>query len=126
MSPEQSEREGQSEDVRSALRHVLPQGVSASMRLASGRTVYVTVTDLSRTGACVVRRGVLDVDVSEEVWLDVSDFEEKQSVTLPARVQWVSSKGYGIHLGLLFRDGPLLPGTLLDQYLDQTLQTPRG
>jgi 23S rRNA G2069 N7-methylase RlmK/C1962 C5-methylase RlmI len=121
MSPEQTEGEGQLDELRNALRHVLPAGVSASIRLSSGRTVYVTVGDISRTGACVVRRGSLEVVANEDVLLDISDYENHQSVSLPARVQWVNSRSYNTLVGLVFAEGPLLPGTMLDQYLDRTL-----
>ncbi len=110
------------QELRTSLRHALPGGVSASIRLSTGRTVYVTVGDVSRTGACVVRRGSLEVTADEEVLLDISDYEKHQSVSLPARVQWVNSRSYNTLVGLAFSDGPLLPGTMLDQYFDQTLQ----
>ncbi|MEA5391426.1 PilZ domain-containing protein [Cyanobium gracile UHCC 0139] len=114
------------QELRTSLRHALPGGVSASIRLATGRTVYVTVGDVSRTGACVVRRGSLEVTADEEVLLDISDYEKHQSVSLPARVQWVNTRSYNTLVGLAFSDGPLLPGTMLDQYLDQTLQMRGG
>jgi hypothetical protein len=125
MSPEQTESQGKLEELRSSLRHVLPPGVSASIRLPSGRTVYVTVGDISRTGACVIRRGTLDVVANEKVLLDVSDYERQQSVSLPASVQWVNSHSHNTLVGLVFSKGPLLPGTMLDQYLDRTLR-PQG
>ncbi|MBM5823596.1 MAG: PilZ domain-containing protein [Cyanobacteria bacterium K_Offshore_surface_m2_011] len=114
------------QELRTSLRHVLPGGVSASIRLSTGRTIYVTVGDVSRTGACVVRRGSLEVLADEEVLLDISDYEQHQSVSLPARVQWVNTRSYNTLVGLAFSDGPLLPGTMLDQYFDQTLQTRDG
>lgn len=125
MSPQLTEGEGQFGDLRMALRHVLPPGVSASIRLSTGRTVYVTVGDISRTGACVVRRGSFEVAANEEVLFDVSDYERQRSVSLPARVQWVNAKSYNTLVGLVFTEGPLLPGTMLDEYLDRTL-IPRG
>ncbi len=126
MSPEQTEGESevQLQELRTALRHVLPQGVSASLRLSSGRTVYVTVADISRTGACVIRRGSLELQANEELLLDISDYEQNQKFSLPARVQWVSTRSYNTLVGLVFSQGPLLPGTMLDQYLDQTLKAP--
>jgi hypothetical protein len=121
MSPEEIDGEANLEELRTSLRHVLPPGVSASIRLASGRTVYVTVGDISRTGACVVRRGSLEVFTNEEVLLDVSDYEQHQNVSLSARVQWVNARSYNTLVGLVFTEGPLLPGTMLDQYLDKPL-----
>jgi len=109
-------------DLRSALRHLLPPGVSASVILASGRPVYVNLRDVSRTGACIVRRGGLDVRENENVLFEVSDFEIQQKVSLPSRVQWVNASGYNTVVGLVFNEGPLLPGTLLDTYLDQSLK----
>ncbi|MEA5442344.1 PilZ domain-containing protein [Cyanobium gracile] len=126
MSPEQTEGqpaegEGQLEELRTALRHILPAGVSASLRLTSGRTIYVTVGDISRTGACVVRRGELEVIADEEVLLDVSDYERNQSVSLQARVKWIKTRSFNTLVGLVFTEGPVLPGTMLDQYLDRSL-----
>jgi len=128
MAPEQTEGEGQRpedvgqlEELRTALRHVLPAGVAASLRLESGRTMYVMVADISRKGACVVRRGELEVMADEDVLLDVSDYERKQSLSLQARVKWVRIRNYNTLIGLVFTEGPLLPGTMLDQYLDRTL-----
>jgi hypothetical protein len=115
------ESELANEDLRSALRHLLPPGVSASIILPSGRSVYVNLRDISRTGACTVRRGALEVKENENVLFEVSDFEIQQKVSLPSRVQWVDSSGYNTVVGLVFNDGPLLPGTLLDAYLDQSL-----
>jgi hypothetical protein len=124
MSPDSPEDDRQREDLRTSVRHVLPSGVSASMRLATGRTVYVTVRDLSRSGACVIRRGDLEIQKEEEVLLMVSDDESQQKVSLPSRVQWVDSGGYNTIMGLSFNEGPLLPGSLLDEFLDQSLKAP--
>jgi hypothetical protein len=124
MSPDSPEDDRQSEDLRTSVRHVLPSGVSASIRLTTGRTVYVTVRDLSRSGACVIRRGDLDIEKEEEVLLMVSDEESQQKVSLPSRVQWVDTGGYNTVMGLSFSQGPLLPGSLLDEFLDQSLKAP--
>ena len=113
-------------ELRTSLRHALPGGISACIRLSTGRTIYVTVGDVSRTGACIVRRGSLEVTADETVTLDISDYEQHQSVSLQARVQWVNTRSYNTLVGLAFSDGPLLPGTMLDQYFDQTLQTRGG
>ena len=126
MSEEPTEGTGALEELRTALRHVLPPGVSASIRLSSGRTIYVTVGDISRTGACVVRRGELEVSANEQVAFDSTDFEHQESISLQARVQWVSTRSFNTLIGLVFTEGPLLPGTMLDQYLDQTLLVRQG
>jgi hypothetical protein len=55
------------------------------------------------------------------VLLDISDYEQHQNISLPARVQWVNTRSYNTLVGLLFSQGPLLPGTMIDQYLDKTL-----
>jgi hypothetical protein len=114
MSPEQAEGEGPLEELRTALRHVTPPGVFASIRLSSGRTIYVTVGDISRTGACVVRRGELEVSANEQVSFDITDYEQNESISLQVRVQWVSTRSFSTLLGLVFTEGPLLPGTRLD------------
>jgi hypothetical protein len=111
----------ESEDLRSSLRHILPRGVSASMRTVSGRILHVSVSDISRTGACVIRRGGIDVDQDEQVILDFSDTEHQQKLSLPSLVQWVNSTTYNTQIGLRFLQGPLLPGTMLDAYFDRSL-----
>ncbi|MEA5417070.1 PilZ domain-containing protein [Synechococcus sp. BA-132 BA5] len=108
-------------DARQSLRHALPPGVSASLRTHSGRLAYVTVTDLSRSGACVIRRGGIEFDQQEHVILDFSDAELNKELAIPSQVQWVREKNYNTEIGLLFLNGPLLPGTMLDEYLDKPL-----
>ena len=110
-----------SSELRKALRHSLPAGVSASLKTLLGRIAYVTVNDLSRSGACVVRRGGIEIEPDEEVILDFSDMERNQHLSLPSQVQWVKEKNYNTQIGLRFLNGPLLPGTMLDDYLDQPL-----
>jgi hypothetical protein len=114
----------QDQDLRSSLRHLLPKGVSASLRLATGRTVYVSLRDLSRTGACVIRRGDIEIHPEDEVVIEVSDAEGQQKLRLPSCVKWVDESGYNTVVGLAFAQGPLLPGSLLDRYLDQFLALP--
>nr|WP_286194311.1 PilZ domain-containing protein [Synechococcus sp. CCY 0621] len=108
------------------MRHSLPPGVSASLRTLSGRLAYVTVTDLSRSGACVIRRGGIELDPNENVVLDFSDGELNLDLSVPSQVQWVKEKNYNTEIGLRFLTGPLLPGTMLDQYLDQPLAAREG
>ncbi|WP_216903415.1 PilZ domain-containing protein [Synechococcus sp. CCY 9618] len=113
--------ESNAEDRRASVRHVLPAGVSASMRTLSGRIVHVSVTDISRAGVCVIRRGGIDVAAAEEVTVEFSDAERQQKLSLPSRVEWVKPTAYNSQIGLRFLQGPLLPGTMLDEYLDQSL-----
>ena len=87
---------------------------------------YVTVTDLSRSGACVVRRGGIELDANETVVLDFSNSDLNLDLSVPSQVQWVREKNYNTEIGLRFLTGPLLPGTMLDQYLDQPLAVRDG
>ncbi len=80
--------------------------------------------DISRAGACIVRRGTLDVKENDRVFLNISDYGLFQNVYLPACVKWMKSWNHKILVGLAFTDGPLLPGTLLDQYFDKALLAP--
>jgi hypothetical protein len=43
---------------------------------------------------------------------------------LAACVKWINTLNYKIHVGLAFTQGPLLPGTILDQYFDRVLLAP--
>lgn len=114
----------ENEDLRCVPRYILPPEVPGSIHFPSGRKAYVTVCDISRKGACVVRRGPLDVAANEEVLLDVSDFEADQDLVLATSVRWVNNLSYKTIVGLAFTDGPLLPGSKFDQYLDRALLPP--
>lgn len=126
MSPEVSDFQPQRQDRRSSLRQVLPSGVPASIHLPSGDTGFVMLADISRAGACIVRRGGLEVKPSDQVFLNISDYGLFRNVYLSACVQWVKTWNHKTLLGLAFTEGPLLPGTILDQYFDRALLAPRS
>ncbi|WP_159819767.1 PilZ domain-containing protein [Cyanobium sp. Copco_Reservoir_LC18] len=126
MSPEDSDVQPQLHDRRSSLRQVLPSGVPASIHLPSGDTGFVMLADISRAGACIVRRGRLEVKPSDRVFLNISDYGLFRNIHLSACVQWVKTWNHRTLLGLAFTEGPLLPGTILDQYLDRALLAPRS
>ena len=126
MSPEVSEFLLRHKDRRSSLRQVLPSGVPASIHLPSGGTGFVTLADISRAGACIVRRGLLEVKPSDQVFLNISDYGLFRNVYLSACVQWMNIWNHKTLLGLAFTEGPLLPGTILDQYFDRALVAPRS
>lgn len=125
MSPEHPAIGELALERRSSLRQVLPQGVPASIHLPSGQTGFVTLVDISRTGACIARQGSLEVKTDDEISLDVNDSKLLQNVALPAIVKWINNWCDKTHIGLFFAEGPLLPGTLLDQYLDRALLVPQ-
>jgi len=126
MLLEHSENEVQRKDRRSSLRQALPSGVPASIHLSSGRSGFVTLGDISRDGACIVRRGLLDVRLNDQVFLSISDNALFRNVYLSACIKWMTVWNQKIHLGLAFVEGPLLPGTILDQYFDRALLAPRS
>lgn len=126
MSPEVSDYQLRRNDRRSSLRQVLPSGVPASIHLPSGGTGFVMLADISRAGACIVRRGSLEVKPSDRVFLNISDYGLFRNVYLSACVQWMNIWNHQTLLGLAFTEGPLLPGTILDQYFDRALLAPRS
>lgn len=126
MSAKVSDVQPQYKDRRSSLRQVLPSGVPASIQLPSGGTGFVTLADISRAGACIVRRGCLEVKPSDQVFLNISDYGPFRNVNLSACVQWMNIWNHKTLLGLAFTEGPLLPGTILDQYFDRALLAPRS
>ncbi len=103
----------------------MPSGVPASIHLPSGRSGYVTLVDISRTGACIARQGSLEVKADDEISLDVSDDRLIQNVVLRALVKWINNCNDKTLVGLFFPEGPLLTGSLLDQYLDRPLMVPQ-
>lgn len=124
MLLEPSKGRWEPQEQRNSIRHILPPGVPASIRLDSGSTCFVTLGDISRTGASVVRRGSLKVHANDDLFLLITDFHAAKSVSLPARVMWMNLWSYETHIGLVFLESPLLPGTMLDQYLDKALMPP--
>ncbi|WP_216909481.1 PilZ domain-containing protein [Synechococcus sp. CCY 0621] len=124
MLPEFTGNEERRKDRRSSLRQILPSGVPASIHLSSGHSGYVTLGDISRAGACIVRRGLLEVDLNDQVFLSISDYGLFQNVYLSACVKWMTILNQKIRMGLAFTEGPLLPGTILDQYFDRALLAP--
>lgn len=124
MSSGHSGSENRPEDRRASLRQVLPSGVPASIHLPSGHSDFVTLGDISRAGACIVRRGSLDIKTNDQVFLNISDYGLFQNVYLAACVKWINTLNHKIHVGLAFTQGPLLPGTILDQYFDRVLLAP--
>lgn len=69
----------------------------------------------------MIRRGGIQLDPHEDVILDFSDRELNLELSLPSQVQWVKEKNFNTEVGLRFLTGPLLPGTMLDEYLDRSL-----
>jgi hypothetical protein len=124
MSSGHSGSEKKPEDRRASLRQVLPSGVPASIHLPSGHSDFVTLGDISRAGACIVRRGSLDIKTNDQVFLSISDYGLFKNVYLAACVKWINTLNHPIHVGLAFTKGPLLPGTILDQYFDRVLLAP--
>ncbi|MCP9920819.1 PilZ domain-containing protein [Cyanobium sp. Cruz CV13-4-11] len=116
--------EGRPQERRSSLRQALPSGIPASIHLPSGSAGFVTLGDISRTGACIVHRGSLEVNANDHVFLNVSDNRLFQNVYLSACVKWINILNHNIVVGLAFTEGPVLPGTILDQYLDRSLLAP--
>lgn len=74
----------------------------------------------------MIRRGGIQLDPNENVVLDFADSDLNLDLSVPSEVQWVKEKNYNTEIGLRFLPGPLLPGTLLDQYLDQPLAVREG
>jgi hypothetical protein len=77
--------------------------------------------DISRSGACIVREGSLDVKPSDVAFISIIDQLLLQDIGLYATVKLINSWKDKTLAGLLFTEGPLLPGTILDQYIDRTL-----
>ena len=119
-----SESEKRPVERRASFRQVLPSGIPASIHLPSGHSDFVTLSDISRAGACILRRGSLDINMNDQVFLNISDYGLFQNVYLAACVKWINTLNYKIHVGLAFAQGPLLPGTILDQYFDRVLLAP--
>ncbi len=124
MSLDPTANDLQIKDRRSSLRQALPSGVPASIHLPSGRSGFVTLGDISRAGACIVRQGSLEVQPNDQIFLSISDHDLFRNVYLSACVKWMTVLNQQIRIGLAFTEGPLLPGTILDQYFDKALRAP--
>lgn len=124
MPPEFAASEERHKDRRGSLRQILPSGVPASIHLSSGYSGYVTLGDISRAGACIVRRGLLEVQPHDQVFLNISDEGLVRNVYLSTCVRWMTIWNQKIRMGPASTEGPLLPGTILDQYFDRALVAP--
>lgn len=108
MSPDQQPSEGR----RGASRSLLPIGISVSLTLASKRSAFVNLRNVSRTGACVVRQGRLDITEDDTVIFEARNYDTGTVIRMRSRVRWLRNTGFNTYVGLSFIDTTLSPKSL--------------
>jgi hypothetical protein len=98
---------------RRAPRHLVPIGVSVSVILPSKQSLFVTLRDISRTGACVVRQGKLEVKEDDSVIFEARNYESGATIKIPSKVCWTRETGFNTYAGLSFINTTLQPKALL-------------
>jgi hypothetical protein len=107
MSPDQP-----SERRHEASRDLLPIGVSVSLTLASKRSAFVNLRDVSKTGACVVRQGALDIKEDDTVLFEARNYDTGATILMRSKVRWVRNTGFNTYVGLSFIGATLSPKSL--------------
>ncbi len=108
MSQDQQPSEGR----REASRSLLPIGISVSLTLASKRSAFVNLRNVSRTGACVVRQGRLDITEDDTVVFEARNYDTGATISMRSRVRWVRNTGFNTYVGLSFIGTTLSPKSL--------------
>lgn len=102
-------------------RHTILDHVSASLKLDTGESVLVRIADISRRGARVVRMGPLGANRDDLLTLEIFDYNSGVTRRLRSRICWLQATPMTSIAGLSFVDGPLKPGTFLDEFLDRSI-----
>lgn len=102
---------------RKSQRFFVPVGIVATLNPTAAEASVVTLRDVSRTGACVVRASRLPIEPGAMARLDVRNNQTGAAMSARVVVRWVRYGGMNTYVGLQFVPGPLRPGTMLEPYL---------
>ncbi|MDM7954664.1 MAG: PilZ domain-containing protein [Cyanobium sp. CZS 25K] len=101
------------EGRRGANRHLVPMGISVSVTLPNKQSLFVNLRDISKTGACVVRQGTLNVKEDDTIIFEARNYDSGSTISIDSRVCWVRKTGFNTYLGLSFISTTLSPKSLL-------------
>lgn len=83
-------------------RHRLDVEPPARVALANHQPVFVTLSDISSGGCCIVRKGRLELTNGDTVTVDLWTEEIDTKLSIHARVCWCSQQEGGSRVGLRF------------------------
>ena len=83
------------------------------MILPSKQSLFVTLRDISKTGACVVRQGALEVDEDDSIIFEARNYDSGSTISIASNVRWVRKTGFNTYVGLSFIGTTLTPKALL-------------
>ena len=109
-----------SELPRTTVRRDLPDESPGRMVLPSQQSVYVTLSDISRGGCCIVRKGSLDLHPDDKVRIEIWREDIQSKASLPATVRWVRHLEGRTKAGLRFVDNSIKTHRVIDQYLQRS------
>ncbi len=90
------------------------------MVLANQQSVFVTLSDISRGGCCVVRKGELALQPEDRVRIEIWREDIQTKTSLSASVRWVRQLEGKTRAGLRFLDNSVKTQRLIDQYLQRS------
>lgn len=105
---------------RNTKRNDLPNESPGRMVLANQQSVYVTLSDISRGGCCVVRKGALAMKTDDRVRIEIWREDIQTKVSLSSSVRWVRHQDGRTKAGLRFLDNSVRTHRLIDEYLQRS------
>ena len=111
---------------RSQKRHPIPLGagsISAELRVGSKPVHHGQLWDLSRTGACLLTHGALQLlhAAGQELELVLRpSFGVAEAVTIPVATRWAQPEGHQTFIGLQFDTSALIENSFLEDFLEES------
>lgn len=93
------------------------------MVLPNRQSVFVTLSDISRGGCCVVRKGTLAIQPEDRVCIEMWRDDIQTKVSLSASVRWVRQHEGRTTAGLRFLDTSVKTQRMIDQYLQRSYRS---
>ena len=111
---------------RAESRHAIPLGagaISAELRVRGEPVQHGLLWDLSRTGACLLARGALQLlhAAGQELELVLHpSFGVAEPVTIPVATRWSQPDGPQTFIGLQFDTSALIENSFLEDFLEES------
>ena len=116
----------QARTPRAQKRHPIPLGagsISAELRVRGEPVHHGQLWDLSRTGACLLARGALELlhAAGHELELVLRpSFGVAEAVTIPVATRWCQPEGHQTFIGLQFASRALPDNSFLLDFLEES------
>ena len=107
---------------RNTNRKDLPVESPGRMVLPNKQSAFVTLSDISRGGCCVVRNGQLALKPDDRVCIEMWRVDIETKISLSASVRWVRHHDGKTKAGLRFLDTSVKTHRMIDQYLQRSFR----